>query len=83
MADVVRGIAEVAPNYATKYPVTNPGAKKFGRVDKELWNGFADEAKKASDDLRNAITNIDEKAFKKAVNNLNHSCNACHTNFRD
>ena len=75
MTDVVRGIAEITPAYGPKF------AKN--KAEEKAWNDLADGMKKSSDDLSAAIKSGDEKAFKKAANDLNHNCNECHTKFRD
>ena len=48
-----------------------------------MWSGLCDDMGKGADDLIDAIKKDDDKAFKKAINNLNHSCNDCHAKFRD
>ncbi|HVS35572.1 MAG TPA: cytochrome c [Gemmataceae bacterium] len=77
MADVIKGIASVTPAYGKK------GGFTKGPADEKLWNSFADGMSKGTDDLSAAIKSNDEKAFHTAVNNLNKSCNDCHTKFRD
>ena len=75
MVEVIRGIAAITPSYAGKFAKTP--------ADEKVWKGLADDMAKGSDDLIAAIKSSDDKAYKKAVNNLNHSCNECHTKFRD
>ncbi len=75
MTEVVKGISAVAPSYAKKYAKTP--------ADEKVWTGLCDDMSKGSDDLIDAIKKDDATAFKKAVDNLNHSCNECHTKFRD
>lgn len=75
MAEVIRGISSVTPSYAKKFAKSPP--------DEKVWNGLADDMAKGADDLIAATKGDDAAAFKKAVNNLNHSCNECHTKFRD
>ncbi len=77
MAQVIHGIAAVAPHYGVKGGFTKTPA------DEKVWNGLSDDMAKGADDLNAAIKSDDAAAFKKAVNNLNHSCNECHTKFRD
>jgi soluble cytochrome b562 len=75
MAEVTRGIAEVTPSYAGKFTKTPAEAKE--------WNGYAEDMKKTSDDLRLAAKANFAKGIKDAANHLNASCNDCHTKFRD
>ena len=77
MAEVIRGIAAVTPPYGKK------GDFAKNAADEKVWNGLSEDMAKGSDDLIVAIKSSDAAAFKKAVNNLNHSCNECHTKFRD
>ncbi len=77
MAEVIRGIAAVTPPFGKKGGFTKNAA------DEKVWSGLADDMAKGSDDLIAAVKGDDPAAFKKAVNNLNHSCNECHTKFRD
>ncbi len=75
MAQVIKGISAVAPSYVKKYTKTPDEAK--------AWNGLAGDMDKGADDLIAAIKAGNAANFKKAVDNLNHSCNDCHTKFRD
>jgi len=75
MTQVIRGIAEVTPSYAGKFTKTPAEAK--------TWQGLADDMKKGSDELEAAIKANDPKAVYKAANDLNTSCDDCHTKFRD
>lgn len=75
MNQVIRGIAEVTPSYADKFTKTPAEAK--------TWKGLADDMKKGSDELEAAIKAGDPKAVHKAANDLNTSCDDCHTKFRD
>ena len=77
MAEVVRGIAAVAPPFGKK------GGFAKTPADEKVWNSLCEDMAKGSDDLIDAIKKDDDKAFKKAVDNLNKSCNDCHTKFRD
>ncbi len=77
MAQVIHGIAAVAPPYGTK------GGFAKTPVDQKVWEGLCDDMAKGSDDLIAAVKSDDAAAFKTAVNHLNHSCNECHTKFRD
>jgi cytochrome c556 len=75
LAEYTRAIAEVAPKYASKW------AKN--KAEEKAWNELAGDMAKGSDDMISAAQKGDEKALKKAINDLNHSCNECHTKFRD
>ncbi|HBI45652.1 MAG TPA: hypothetical protein DDY78_22790 [Planctomycetales bacterium] len=75
MAEVTRGIAEVTPSYAGKFTKTPAEAKE--------WKGYAEDMKKASDDLLAAVKANNGKSIKDVTNHLNASCNDCHTKFRD
>ncbi len=75
MTQVTRGVAEVTPSYAGKFTKTPAEAK--------TWQGLADDMKKGSDELAAAIKASDPKAVQKAANDVNTSCNDCHTKFRD
>jgi soluble cytochrome b562 len=75
MTQVIRGIAEVAPSYAGKFTKTPAETK--------TWDGLVEDMKKGSDELSAAIKANDPKAVQKAANDLNTSCNDCHTKFRD
>ena len=77
MAQVIHGIAAVTPPYGKKGDFAKTPA------DEKVWKGLAEDMAKGSDDLDAAVKSDDAAAFKKAVNNLNHSCNECHTKFRD
>ena len=68
-------MAEVTKLYAPTKPKGGKGAKE--------WNGFSDEMKKASLELIAAAKKGEPDAIKKAANNLNNSCNSCHSDFRD
>jgi cytochrome c556 len=75
LAEVTRGIAEVAPHYAKKFTKTPAEEKE--------WNKLSEDMAKSSDDMMASAQKGDGAAFKKAVNELNRSCNDCHTKFRD
>ncbi len=75
LAEVSRGIAEVTPDYAAKFTKTAKEAQE--------WKGYAEQMKKASDDLLGAVKTSNAKTLKDAANHLNASCNDCHTKFRD
>ena len=75
MTQVIRGIAEVTPSYAGKFTKTPAEAK--------TWVDLTEQMKKGSDELSAAIKSNDPKAVYKAANDLNASCNDCHTKFRD
>jgi cytochrome c556 len=75
LAEVTRGIAEVAPHYAKKFTKTPAEEKE--------WNKLSEDMAKSSDDLNAAAQKADGPGLKKAVNNLNKSCDDCHTKFRD
>jgi len=75
MAEVTRGIAEVTPDYASKFTKTPMEAKQ--------WKGFAEDMKKHSEDLIAAVKANNAKNIKDVANHLNASCNDCHTKFRD
>ena len=73
-ADVIRGIAEVAPSY---------GSKWAERRREKQWSDYSEDMQKASGRSARRRQNGDTAGFKKAINKLNHSCNDCHTKFRD
>ena len=77
MTEVVRGIAAVTPPFGKK------GGFAKTPADEKVWNSLCDDMAKGSDDLIDAIKRDNEKDFKRAVDNLNKSCNDCHTKFRD
>ncbi len=75
MAEISRGIAEVTPDYASKFTKSPKEASQ--------WKGYAEEMKKASDEMLAAVKANNPKSIKDAVNHVNASCNDCHTAFRD
>ncbi len=75
MAEVSLAIAEVTPNYA-------PKKDEAGMPIKD-WLKFADDMKKQSRDLIDALKGGDPKMVQDKANILNGSCDACHTEFRD
>jgi len=74
MAYINLAIAEVAKHY--------PPKPKGGKGPKE-WNQHNAEMKKSAQDLIDAIKSGDPKKVKEVAQNLNSSCNNCHTDFRD
>jgi len=75
MAYINLAIAEMT----THYPPTKP---KGGKGVKD-WQQHTADMKKSTKDLIDAIKSGDPKKVKEIANNLNSSCNNCHTDFRD
>jgi cytochrome c556 len=75
MAYRTAAIAEVAKLYA---PTKPKGGK--GPAD---WKKYATDMKKYSLELIDALKKGDPAQVKTVTNNLNSSCNSCHTDFRD
>lgn len=75
MANVNIAIAEITMEYKPAKPKGGKGAKE--------WKQHCDDMKKAAMELRDAAKGGDAKKVKAAANNLNTSCNNCHTDFRD
>jgi hypothetical protein len=75
MAYINLAIAEVT----TQYPPTKP---KGGKGVKD-WQQHTADMKKSAKELIDAIKSGDPKKVKEVANNLNGSCNNCHSDFRD
>jgi hypothetical protein len=67
-------IAEVTKLY--------PPKPKGGKGNKE-WQEHTAAMKKASQEFIEAVKSGDAKKVKEAANNVNSSCNNCHSDFRD
>jgi hypothetical protein len=74
LAEVARGVAEAMPPYGKDYS----GAGK----PVEGWNKYAEEMKKGSQDLLDAVKAGDAPAVRKAAFRLNGSCAGCHRDYR-
>jgi len=74
MAHVNVAVAEIAALYVPK--------PKAGKGPKE-WQEYVDQMKKSSFDLAKAVKGGNPTDVKTAANNLNNSCNMCHSDFRD
>jgi cytochrome c556 len=75
VAYINAAIADITHAYAPTKPKGGKGAKE--------WKQFCDDMKKASLDLAKAVEAGDTAKIKTAANNLNNSCNNCHSDFRD
>ena len=75
MAQTSIAIARMTPNFASDE----------GRKGQEIkdWNKFAEDQRKGSQDLIDAINGGDPKKVADVANRLNGTCNDCHTKFRD
>jgi hypothetical protein len=76
MAEIAQVIGEMVPNYPA-VKATQPG-----QGPKE-WKQYAEDMKKSTKELTEAIKGGNQMKVKDAANNLTKSCNDCHTNFRD
>jgi hypothetical protein len=74
LAEVARGVAEAVPPYGKDYA----GAGKTV----EGWNKYAEDMKKGSQDLLDAVKAGDALAVRKAAFRLNGSCVGCHRDYR-
>jgi len=75
MANINLAMAAITKHYAP--------AKPKGGKGKKDWEGHADDMKKAAEALRKAAKAGNAEQVKAAANDLNNSCNNCHTDFRD
>jgi soluble cytochrome b562 len=75
MANINIAMAAIAKHYAP--------AKPKGGKGKKDWEGHTDDMRKAAEELRKAAKDGKADQIKKAANDLNNSCNNCHTDFRD
>ncbi|MFO0879980.1 MAG: cytochrome c [Gemmataceae bacterium] len=75
VAYINAAIADITHAYAPAKPKGGKGAKE--------WKQFCEEMKKSSLDLAKAVEAGDTAKIKAAANNLNNSCNNCHSDFRD
>lgn len=72
MAKVSLAVARATPLYASRYT-----GERTGR-DRRTWVQLSKDMRDGSQDLIDALKRDDLKAVKKAVNDLNWSCNGCH-----
>jgi soluble cytochrome b562 len=75
MAQVMLAVAYIAPSYC-------PKTDEPGKPIKD-WMRLADDMKKQSKELAEAIQNGDPKTVKTAAARLNRTCETCHSEFRD
>jgi hypothetical protein len=75
LIDVSSAVIEVASNVAP------PKAKTQGKGPKD-WKQNTEDAKKGLKELGDAVKSAEPAKVKTAANNLNNSCNNCHTDFR-
>jgi cytochrome c556 len=69
-AQITKGVAEITDLYV---PKKMP----------EDWKKYTQDMRKSSDDLIDALQKGNPARVRAAANNLNSSCNQCHTDFRD
>ena len=75
LAEVIRGIAEMPPYYATKY-APRPRVR-------DRWNALAGDMSEWGHELLVVVKKNDADSLRKVVTRLSRSCNDCHTAFRD
>jgi hypothetical protein len=75
MAQTSIAIAHMTPSFAAE-----EGRKP---AEQKKWNQYAEDQKKASQDLIDAINSGDPKKVNDVANKVNKTCNDCHTDFRD
>ncbi len=75
MAEVIEAVSYVAPSYA-------PKTDEAGKPIKD-WMRLADDMKKQSKGLVEAIRGGDPRTVQGAAKALNDTCESCHSEFRD
>jgi cytochrome c556 len=75
LAYINAALADITMHYAPTKPKGGKGAKE--------WKQYCKDQKDASMELVKAVKDGDAKKVQAAANNLNNSCNNCHSDFRD
>jgi Cytochrome C' len=75
LAYINLAMAEVTKLYPPSKPKNGKGVKE--------WQQHVADMKKSSEELLKAVKSGDSAKIKDAANNVNSSCNNCHSDFRD
>jgi hypothetical protein len=75
MASINLAYAEIVYHYAPAKPKLGKGAKE--------WKQYTAEMKMANREFINAVKAGKPDLVKTAANNINNTCNSCHSDFRD
>lgn len=77
VADLSRAVAEISKLYPEQYKENDTGKKNPAK-----WKQYTEKMSKGAEELREAAKGGDFATIKRAINNLDASCNKCHKDFR-